>query len=64
MPGWNRMWNPCAGRYVCFTEDSLRAASKTISENMNLLRKFALGMIGQYKSRTASGQASSMPMFA
>lgn len=40
-----------------FEEDYLRVANKTIQENMNLLRKFALGMIKQYKSRTASKQA-------
>ena len=46
-----------------FEEDYLRVANKTIRENMNLLRKFALGMIKQYKSRTASKRPLSKLMF-
>ena len=48
---------------VHFEEDYLRIANKTIQENMNLLRKFALGMIKQYKSRTASKRPLSKLMF-
>ena len=48
---------------VHFEEDYLRVANKTIQENMNLLRKFTLGMIKQYKSKTASKQALSKLMF-
>ena len=48
---------------VRFEEDYLRVANKTIRENMNLLRKFPLGMIKQYKSRTAFKRPLSKLMF-
>lgn len=48
---------------VHFEEDYLRVANKTIQENMNLLRKFSLGMIKQYKSKTSSKRALSKLMF-
>lgn len=48
---------------VHFEEDYLRVANKTIQENMNLLRKFALSMIRQYKSRIVSKRALSKLMF-
>lgn len=48
---------------LIFEEDYLRVANKTIQENMNLLRKFALSMIRQYKSRIVSKRALSKLMF-
>ncbi len=48
---------------VHFEEDYLRVANKTIQENLNLLRKFALGMIKQYKSKTTPKRAFSKLMF-
>ena len=48
---------------VHFDEDYLRVANKTIQENMNLLRKFSLGLIKQYKSKTASKRPLSKLMF-
>lgn len=48
---------------VHFEEDYLRVVNKTIQENMNLLRKFSLGMIKQYKSKTGSKRALSKLMF-
>lgn len=39
---------------VHYGEDYLRVANKSIQENMNLLRKFALGLIKQYKTKTGS----------
>ena len=48
---------------VHFEEDYLRIANKTIQENMNLLRKFSLGLIKQYKSNTASKRPLSKLMF-
>ena len=48
---------------VHFDEDYLRVANKTIQENMNLLRKFSLGLIKQYKSKTASTRPLSKLMF-
>lgn len=41
----------------------LRVASKAIQENMNLLRKFTLGMSKQYESRIASKRAPPKLMF-
>ena len=38
-------------------------SNKTIRENLNLLRKFALGMIKQYKSKTTPKRAFSKLMF-
>lgn len=48
---------------VHFGEDYLRVANKTIQENMNLLRKFSLGLIRQYKTKTSSKRALSKLMF-
>ena len=48
---------------VHFEEDYLRVANKTIQENLNLLRKFSLGLIKQYKSKTGSKRALSKLMF-
>ena len=48
---------------VYFGEDYLRVANKTIQENMNLLRKFSLGLIKQYKAKTASKRPLSKLMF-
>ena len=46
-----------------FNEDYFRVANQTIQENMNMLRKFALSMVKQYKTKTASKQAMSKLMF-
>ena len=48
---------------VHYEEDCLRVANKTIQENMNLLRKFSLGLIKQYKAATGSKRALSKIMF-
>ena len=48
---------------VHFDEDYLRVANKTIQENLNLLRKFSLGLIKQYKSKTGSKRPLSKLMF-
>ena len=48
---------------VHFDEDYLRVANKTIQENMNLLRKFSLNLIKQYKSKTSSKRPLSKLMF-
>ena len=48
---------------VHFEEDYLRVANQTIQENVNLLRKFALNMIKQFKDRTSSKRPISKIMF-
>lgn len=48
---------------VHFGEDYLRVSNKTILQNMNLLRKFSLDLMKQYKSKTGSKRALSKLMF-
>ena len=48
---------------VHFDEDYLRVANQTIQENMNLLRKFALNMIRQFKDCTSSKRPISKILF-
>ena len=43
--------------------DYLRVANQTIQENINLLRKFSLNMIKQFKDRTSSKRSVSKIMF-
>ena len=43
--------------------DYLRVANQTIQENINLLRKFSLNMIRQFKDRTSSKRSVSKIMF-
>ena len=48
---------------VHFEEDYLRVANQTLQENVNLLRKFALNMIRQFKDHTSSKRPVSKIMF-
>lgn len=48
---------------VHFGEDYFRVANQSIQENMNMLRKFALSLIKQYKAKTSSKRAMSKLMF-
>lgn len=48
---------------VHYGEDFCRVANKTIQLNLNMLRKFSLNLIKQYKSRTSSKKALSKIMF-
>lgn len=48
---------------VHFAEDYLRVANNTVQESMSLLRKSALRMSKQYKSRSDSKRPLSKLMF-
>lgn len=48
---------------VHYSEDYCRIANSTIQENLNQLRKFALGLIKQFKQRSGSKLALSKIMF-
>ncbi len=48
---------------VHFSEDYFRVANQTIQENMNMLRKFVLSLVKQYKAKASSKQAMSKLMF-
>lgn len=48
---------------VHYGEDFCRIANKTIQLNLNMLRKFSLNLIKQFKSRSSSKQALSKIMF-
>lgn len=48
---------------VHFEEDYFRVANQAIQQNMNLLRKFVLSIIKQYKQHTASKRPMSQIMF-
>lgn len=48
---------------VHFEEDLCRIQDKTIQRNLNMLRKFALSLIKQYKERVTSKRAISKIMF-
>lgn len=44
---------------VHYSEDYCRVENKTIQQNLNMLRKFTISLIKQYKNRTASKRAMS-----
>ncbi len=44
---------------VHFGEDYFRVANRSIQENVNMLRKFALSLMKRYKAKTSSKQAMS-----
>lgn len=48
---------------VHYGEDYLRVVNRTIQENMNLLRKFAIGLMKQFKEKTSSKRPFSKLMF-
>ena len=48
---------------VHYAEDFCRIVNKTIQQNLNMLRKFALSLIKQFKSRTNSKRPISQMMF-
>ena len=48
---------------VHYAEDSCRLQALSLQRNLNMLRKFALSMIKQYKAATSSGKALSQIMF-
>ena len=48
---------------VHFSEDYCRIANRTIQQNLNMLRKFALSIIKQFKANTNSKRAISKIMF-
>ncbi len=48
---------------VHFDEDYFRVANKTVQENMNLLRKFALSLVKRYKECSGSKRPLSQLMF-
>lgn len=48
---------------VHYGEDYLRVVNRTIQENLNLLRKFALGLMKRFKKNTASKRPLSKLMF-
>lgn len=48
---------------VHFSEDYCRVISKSVQQNLNLSRKFALGLVKQFKERTGSKRALSNIMF-
>ena len=47
---------------VHYSEDYCRVENKTIQQNLNMLRKFTISLIKQYKNRTASKRAMSKIM--
>lgn len=47
---------------VHYSEDYCRIENKTIQQNLNMLRKFTISLIKQYKNRTASKRAMSKIM--
>ena len=47
---------------VHYSEDYCRIENRTAQQNLNLLRKFSLGLLKQYKTRTASKRAMSKIM--
>jgi len=46
-----------------FSEDYCRIGNKTIQQNLNMLRKFALSLIKQLKANTGSKRPVSQIMF-
>lgn len=48
---------------VHYAEDSCRLQALSLQKNLNMLRKFALSMIKQYKANTSSKKALSQIMF-
>lgn len=48
---------------VHYGEDYLRIVDRTVQENMNLLRKFAIDLTKQFKEKTASKHPLSKLMF-
>jgi len=48
---------------VHFSEDFCRIVNKTIQQNLNMLRKFALSLIKQFKANTCSKRPISQIMF-
>lgn len=48
---------------VHYGEDYCRIQNRTIQQNLNMLRKLALGLIKQYKSKVGSNRAISKIMF-
>jgi len=48
---------------VHFSEDYCRIVSKTIQQNLNMLRKFALSLIKQFKTISCSKRPVSQIMF-
>ena len=47
---------------VHYSEDYCRIENRTIQQNLNLLRKFALSILKQYKTRSSSKRAVSKLM--
>ncbi len=48
---------------IHFSEDYCRIVNRTIQQNLNMLRKFALSIIKQFKANTNSKRAISKIMF-
>ena len=47
---------------VHYGEDYCRIENRTIQQNLNLLRKFTISLLKQYKARTSSSRAMSKLM--
>lgn len=61
---WNGLLNQCTGFLIMhFEENWCRVEDKNIQQNLNILRKAALNLIKQFKTRTQSKKAMSKIMF-
>ena len=59
MHAWNGQWKLLD---IDFGEDSCRVVDRDIQQNLNMLRKFAINVIKQYKERAGSKRAISKIM--